>query len=274
MKKLTALILVLAMAVCCFAGCTGGKPETTTAADNTTATPAGDSTTEGAAQVDINAKDEGVLTYAAFVALETGKEAVIEGFLQAKYDYSEGYKNPRLYLVDGDGAYYVYRYGCEADDYAKLEIGAKLKVTGSRAEYHGEIEVSDVTALEVVGTDKYVADVLDITSSLASEDLIKNQNRFVCVKGAEIVASTVEGKDYASLYKYNGSGTQGDDVYFKIKVGEGTYTYLVESDFCNKDTDVYKAAEALKIGDKIDIEGYLYWYDGAQIQVTSIKAAS
>ena len=40
------------------------------------------------------------------------------------------------------------------------------------------------------------------------------------------------------------------------------------------DSDVYKAVEALKVGDKIDIEGFLYWYDNAQTHVTAVKAAA
>jgi len=281
MKKFTALMLVLVMMLCCFVACTSGKTETTTAAaDDTTAAPA-DTTAEEteAAKVDPNAKDEGVLTFAQFMALEDGKEATIEGFVQAKYDYSTGYNNTCFYLADGDGAYYVYRWQADADvekavaAYNKINVGDKIKVTGVKASYHGEVEIKDITALEVVGEDKYVAEIIDISDKLTAEDLINNQNKFVAVKGAEVVASTVDGKEYASLYKYNGTGSQGDDVYFTVKVGEKTYTYLVESDLCNKDTDVYKAAEALKVGDKIDLEGFLYWYDAGQMQVTSITAS-
>lgn len=280
MKKTLSIILAVLMLLCVFAAC-GDKPapETTTAeiTTNEVTTAAGttaDDTTAAAAPVDPNAKDEGVLTYSQFIDLEAGKEVVIEGFLQAKYDFSESFNNTCLFLADGDGAYFVYRYGCTAEDYAKLEIGAKLKVSGTKAIYSGEVEVSDVTAVEVVGTDKYVADVLDVTASLGSEALINNMNKLVSVKGAEVVASKLEDKDVAFLYKWNGAGAQGDDIYFNIKVGEATYTFVVESDFMNKDSAAYKAAEALKIGDKIDIEGALYWYNGVQIQVTAIKAAN
>ncbi|MCQ2428217.1 MAG: hypothetical protein MJ137_07460 [Clostridia bacterium] len=275
MKKLSALLLALVMMLCCFAACTSGEGDTTTAAAGTTAadvTTGADVTTE-AAKVDPNAKDEGVLTYAEFMALETGKDCVIEAFVQAKYSYAEAYGNTSLYLADGDGAYYVYRWTCSADEYNAIPVGAKVKVTGVKADYKGEVEVSNVTALEVVGEDKYVADILDVTSKLASEDLVKDQNKFVAVKGAEIVASTLDGKEVGSLYSYNGSGSKGSDVYFKLKVGDGVYTYLVESDFCGVDTPVYAAAEGLKVGDKVDIEGFLYWYDGAQMQVTSITAS-
>ena len=46
-----------------------------------------------------------------------------------------------------------------------------------------------------------------------------------------------------------------------------------ESYLCDKDTDVYKAVEALQIGDKIDMEGFLYWYEGVNPHITSVTAA-
>ena len=36
------------------------------------------------------------------------------------------------------------------------------------------------------------------------------------------------------------------------------------------DSEVYKAIEALNVGDVIDVEGFLYWYEGAQPHVTSV----
>ena len=46
-------------------------------------------------------------------------------------------------------------------------------------------------------------------------------------------------------------------------------------DYCYdlKDSDVYKAVEALNIGDKIDMEGFLYWYEGVNPHITSVTAA-
>ena len=38
--------------------------------------------------------------------------------------------------------------------------------------------------------------------------------------------------------------------------------------------DAYAAAQALKIGDVIDVEGFLYWYNGAQPHVTNITPAA
>ena len=36
------------------------------------------------------------------------------------------------------------------------------------------------------------------------------------------------------------------------------------------DTDVYEAVRNLQIGDTIDMEGFLYWYEGANPHITSV----
>ena len=85
-----------------------------------------------------------------------------------------------------------------------------------------------------------------------------------------VEASQLDGEDVAFLYNYDGSGSQGDDLYFNVSYNGETYTFTVESYLCDKDSDVYKAVEGLKIGDKIDMEGFLYWYEGVNPHITSV----
>ena len=276
LSKIIASLLVVATVLFAFAACKGGETpaDTTKAADVKTEAPAAD-TTAGQAEVDTKTKSEGVLTYEQYIATENGKDVVIEGFLQAKYEYSEAYKNTSLYLADGDGAYFVYRYATTPEDYAKLEVGAKLRITGTKDQWSGETEVKDVTKLEVVGTDKWIADPVDVTATIGSDAVAADNNKAVVIKGAVVAASKIkdDAKEYAFLYKHDGSGAQGDDIYFNVTVGGKDYTFVVESDFSGKDSEIYKAVEALKIGDKIDIGGFLYWYNAPQVQVTSVAAS-
>ena len=118
----------------------------------------------------------------------------------------------------------------------------------------------------------YIAKSTDVTSLLGTDDLAKKMNQFVSFKGLKIEASKIEGEDQerAFLYKWNGAGEQGDDLYFKASVNGQTYTFVIESYLCGKDTAVYKAVEALKVGDTVDLEGFLYWYEGPQPHITSV----
>lgn len=226
---------------------------------------------------DIFTKSEGVMTYEQYAAAALESKVVIETYIQAKQGWwtnDKGVGVATFYTQDGVGGYFLYDMPCSEDDYNnKLKVGAKIKVTGYKAEWSGEVEIIDATWELLEGN--YVAPAKDVTATLANEtELLKLQNMFVAVKGATVVASKdKEGTEKPFLYKWDGSGQQGDDVYFNVSVNGETYTFCIESYFCGKNTDVYKAAEALKVGDKIDLEGFLYWYEGAQPHVSSIKTA-
>ena len=121
----------------------------------------------------------------------------------------------------------------------------------------------------------YVAPAEDVTALLGTEELINHQNKFVAFKGmtVEAIGKDASGNDTAYLYKWDGSGQDGDDLYFNVSLNGATYTFTVESYLCDNTTDVYQAVKNLKVGDKIDMEGFLYWYEGVNPHITSVTAA-
>ena len=68
----------------------------------------------------------------------------------------------------------------------------------------------------------------------------------------------------------DGSGEEGNDLYFNVTKDDKTYTFVVESYLTGTETDVYKAVKELKVGDVIDCEGFLYWYEGANPHITTV----
>lgn len=217
-------------------------------------------------------KSEGVMTYDEFAAAALESKVTIEGYVQAKQVYSEQYGNTSLYLQDTKGAYFVYRLACTAEEYAKFTEGVKVKIVGYKAVWSGEVEIIDVESFSVDSSVKYTAPVFDATSLLGTDDLIKHQNEKVSFKGLTVKASKdADGNEVAYLYKWNGTGAEGDDLYFNVALGDKEFQFLVESDLCGADTEVYKAVKNLKVGDTIDLEGFLYWYDGVNPHITSVK---
>ncbi|MBR5942688.1 MAG: hypothetical protein IKZ81_05030, partial [Clostridia bacterium] len=81
------------------------------------------------------------------------------------------------------------------------------------------------------------------------------------------------GKEVAFLYNWDGSGSEGNDLYFDVSLNGEKYTFTVRANLCGADSDVYKAVKALKVGDVIDMEGFLYWYDGPNPHITSVVPA-
>ena len=86
-------------------------------------------------------------------------------------------------------------------------------------------------------------------------------------------STDADGNEVAFLYKWNGSGQDGDDLYFNVELNGKTYSFTVESYLRGKDTEVYQAVKNLKVGDKIDLTGYLYWYDTVNPHIISVAAA-
>ena len=220
------------------------------------------------AAVEPDVKSEGVMTYAEYVAAELDTEVVIETYVQAKQSWWED--KATVYTQDKDGAYFIYNMACSAEDYEKLVPGAKIKVTGFKSEWSGEVEIVDATFELEDGS--YIAPALDVTELLGTDELIAHQNEFVSFKGLTVAAAGQDdnGNDVAFLYGWDGSGQDGDDLYFNVTLGDATYTFTVESYLCDNTTEVYNAVKALNIGDVIDLEGFLYWYEGVNPHITAV----
>lgn len=253
MKKITSLLLALTLVLAL------------------AATLAGCGSKGGKSTGDADVKSEGVMTYDEYAAAALDTEVVVETYVQAKQSWWDD--KATVYTQDKDGAYFIYNMACSEADYAKLTPGTKIKVTGYKGEWSGEVEIMDATFEIEEGN--YVAKAEDVTSLLGSDDLIKHQNKFVSFKGMTVEAAGKDesGNDTAYLYSWDGSGQDGDDLYFNVSLNGNTYTFTVESYLCDNTTDVYAAVKALNIGDKIDMEGFLYWYEGVNPHITSVKAA-
>ena len=216
-----------------------------------------------------------VMDHAAYVAAELDTEVVIETTVQATQAWWEkdGIGKITVYGQSEDGAYFIYEMNCSKEDAEKLVPGAKIKVKGYKSAWSGEVEITDAT-FEFVDGEGFKAEPEDVTALLGTEELINKQNALVAFKGLTVAAKKdAEGNDAAFLYKWNGAGQQGDDLYFDVTVNDATYTFVVESYLCGPDTEVYKAVEGLKIGDVIDAEGFLYWYEGVQPHIIKVAAA-
>ncbi|MBR4165921.1 MAG: acid shock protein [Lachnospiraceae bacterium] len=212
--------------------------------------------------------DNGVMGHAEFMALEVDQPLVIEGAVQFSA-YSEQYGNTSLYLADEEGGYFVYRMPVTAEEAAKLTPGTKLRVSGFKAEYHGLQEIDGSTAAYEILDGSYLAPAIDITDRLNALELDWYQAMPVFVKNAKVVES--EG-GAAFLYNWNGTGSAGanNDLYFNIEVAGTTYTVTVETDECPEGSDVYTKVTELQVGDTIELEGFLYWYDNGQVHVHNV----
>ncbi|MBR3691452.1 MAG: hypothetical protein IKL89_01970, partial [Clostridia bacterium] len=201
------------------------------------------------------------MTYAEFNAAALEAEVVVETYIQAKQGWWEkdGVGVATFYTQNEEGAYFVYEMPCSKDDYDnKLVKGAKIRVTGYKAAWSGEVEIIDAKYEVLEGN--YVATAKDLTDKLGAEDLIDYQNQLALFKGM-----TVEKIEYKN-------GQPGDDIYVTLGYNGASYSFCVECYLTGPDTDVYKAVGELKTGDVVDVEGFVYWYEGINTHITAVSA--
>ena len=223
MKKFVAMLLVLSI-ILAFAGCAGSK----------------------------------VMSHDDFIAADLDAEVVIETYVQAHQSWWDN--KVTVYCQSPDGAYFLYELACSEEDAAKLVPGTKIKVTGVKGEWEGEVEVMDGT-FEFVKGDPYIAEAFDATALLGTDELIAHQNEFVAFKGM-----TVEEISYKN-------GEPGDDIYITLGYNGASYSFCVEYYLTGTDTEVYQTVGTLAAGDVVDLEGFLYWYQGPNPHITSIALA-
>lgn len=279
MKKLFAVMLAASIAMAA-TGCAGQEAAETTAAAETSAettateTEAAETEADAAETKAADAETEAaaVMSYDEYMAAELDSAVTIEAYVQAKQSWWED--KATIYAQDQDGAYFLYNTACSEEDYEKLVPGTKIRATGYKAEWSGEVEIMDGT-FEFVEGDTYIAEPVDVTELLGTDELISHQNQLVSFKGMTVEAAGQDenGKDVAYLYNWDGSGTEGDDLYFTVSKDGENYTFLVESYLCGSSSEVYQAVKNLSIGDTIDMEGFLYWYEGVNPHITSVTAA-
>ena len=124
---------------------------------------------------DVNAKSEGVMTYAQYDAAALNAEVVVECYVQGHQSWWDN--KITVYAQDGDGGYFMYEMACSEEDADKLVPGTKIRVTGYKAEWEGEVEIVDATFEILEGS--WVAEATDVTALLGTDNLIKHQNKLV-----------------------------------------------------------------------------------------------
>ena len=284
MRKLFAVLLALCLA-CSMAACAGGNTSSTSSTSTTSeSTVAEDSSVaeESSAAEDSSASEESeaseaatgdatVLSYEEYMAAELNTEVTIQAYVQAKQSYYAEQGTATVYLQDQDGGYFAYDMACTQEEYDAMTEGTCIQVSGFKSEWSGEIEIMDGQLDQIVEGDTFVAEPFDATSLLGTDELEQHQNEKVSFTGLTVAPSTdADGNEAAFLYNYDGSGTQGDDVYFNVSYNNQTFSFVVESYLCDSESEVYKAVEALEVGQTIDCEGFLYWYEGANPHITSV----
>lgn len=270
-KKVIAVALAACFAVS-FAACGSKSGEAASAVSEAASavseavSEAASAVSEAASAVSEAVADVVVMSHEEYVAAPVDSLVCVETYVQAKQSWWQD--TASVYCQSEDGAYFLYSMPCSEEEFnTDLAIGNKIRVTGYKSEWSGEVEITDAT-YEVIEGETFVAEPVDVTALLGTEELNAHQNELVSFTGLTVAD---KGDGAAFLYKWDGSGVQGDDLYFDVTDAAGnTYSFTVESYLCGADTEVYQTVENLKVGDVVDMTGFLYWYEGPNPHITSV----
>ena len=268
MKKHLALILALAMFFTLAACGQSAAPAAPAASAEPEAPAAEAAPAEEAPAAEAPAAEEPAverMSYADFAAAEVDSPVAAEAYVQAKLTWWDN--KTSIYVADHDGAYFLYDIACPEADYEKLVPGQKIAFQGFKGEWSGEVEVVD-GSFSFVDGDSYIAEPVDITAMLGTDELASHINQAIKVTDG-VVADKGDGA--AFFYNWDNSGEDGDcDLYFDLEVNGAVYTFVVRRYLTVPGSEVYEAVKNLKVGDTVDIEGFLYWYEGPQPHITAI----
>lgn len=203
-----------------------------------------------------------VMTWEEYNSAALDSEVVIEGYVQATQSWWDN--KITVYLQDRDGAYFLYEMTCSEEDAAKLTPGTKIRVTGYKSEWAGEVEITDATFEFCTGKETYIAPAFDATSLLGTDDLIKHQNEKVLFTNMTVKEITYKN------FNPKTDTAPSDDIYVTLTKNGVDYDFCVEVYLTGTSTEVYQKVCTLNEGDVIDVVGFLYWYEGVNTHITSV----
>ncbi len=199
-----------------------------------------------------------VMSYAEYMAAPIDSEVTVEAYVQAHQSWWSN--KITVYAADEDGAYFFYNMVCSEEDAAKLVPGTKIRVSGVKTSYQGEIELAEGCTFEFAAdeTDTYIAPAVDLSDKLGTSDVINYQNQ-----RANFGRLILVNKEYKN-------GEPGDDIYLTFSNGKMEFSFCVEVYLTGTESEVYQAAVALNVNDVVDVEGFVYWYAGMNPHVTKL----
>lgn len=255
MKKLLILALCLSVFL---AGCQEIAPE-----DAVNAVP----TTLATAPAQEHSP---VMTHQEFLDAGLETTVVVETYVQAVQEWWND--TVTVYAQSEDGGYFLRNMTCSREEAALLTPGTRIRVTGVKTQWAGSDQIENGSFSLLEGY--YIAPALDVASLLGSDALSSHQNEKISFTG--LTVEPVSDGETAFLYGWDGSGAPGDDsdLYFQASINGTRCMFVIPYYLCGPSSDAYQTVITMDVGDTVNLEGFLYWYDGPEPHITSVEVTN
>ena len=212
------------------------------------------------------AEDPDVISHQAFLAAEEDSFVTVDCYVQARDAWTDGVG--ALYAQEEEGAYYLPRLRCSREEYESLEIGRKIRVKGYKAHWNDSLEIADASFQPLDGN--WTAEARDVTAMIGTEELAEHQNEKVCFHGMTVEAMP----DGQSVWYYGWDNSapagEGTERYFRASNEGRVCDFTVKPSLCENADEVLKTLEQLQVGDRVDLTGFLRYYNGPLPRITEI----
>lgn len=183
-------------------------------------------------------------------------EGVVTTYMDVAYTLSSvQYTGKNVFFQDETGGIYGYRV---ANSFEDIVVGNKVVVQGTTAVFNGLVQLTSVTAVELVEASTVPASV--VLEDYAPAALLPHQSKLVTVEGMFVTAIQTPSSA-TSGYNITLSNASGETIPFRVE-SEANLTKPVR--------DAIRAvADTLVVGQYVDVvAGPLSWFNGAQIIIT------
>ena len=181
------------------------------------------------------------------------------------------FKSP---LVDGKCSLYIQNkesksacrvidLACTQEEYDALQLGSRVKISGLKSGGVGSLEILEATMTPVEGGETYDATPTGATNFIIGKDVGDSSYSMQLAK--QIAQMKLEITEIA----YN-VGDSGKDIKFTFTNNGKIGRAYVEADFVKEDSELYKAAKNLVVGDVVDFYGYIFFEEMTAITITNI----
>lgn len=210
--------------------------------------------------------------YSFYDNASKGESYNLSGWILALEAYSTQYNSASIYLLDEslEGAYYCYSVKMSVDFYNGLKIGSPVTVSVTSTVYNGLIETKSSGSI-VANKDLAAKTEAEM---LAAKDI---SNIFITADSKKI---TYAQSSYAKLThmkvtKISGvklDSTSTTHSFITLERNGETVSVALNKNLMALDSQAAKDLDAevkkLKVGDYVDVEGLVGWYNGIQLLAT------
>ena len=264
----TLIVLMITAAVMICAGCGSAgkaadqaKERTDTAETETAALPA------LAAESPQPAENmSGVMSFQAFLAAEDDSPVTVEGYVQAKEARRDGCCG--LYMQNEEGAYYLSRLRCSQQEYDTLKTGRKIRVNGYKSHWNDAIEISDASFTLLEGN--LIAEAEDVTALIGSDALRRHQNEKVAFSGMTVEVMPDGHSVWYRGWDNTAPAEEDSELWFRASSAGTVCDFTIKPSLCENRDEVLETLQQLQAGDRVDLTGFLRFYNGALPRITAI----